>query len=81
MSLEESAIGWLAGKGIGKLMNALVKSTAWWAPVLRNVLANFITSKMGVLGTVLSFTSVGGFVMNCWDMFDNGKLDHYVKIG
>ena len=38
-------------------------------------MASFLTSKLGMVGTVISFTSVGGAIMNLWDMCDNGKSD------
>lgn len=43
-------------------------------------MASFLTSKLGMVGTVISFTSVGGAIMNLWDMCDNGKIDGYVNL-
>lgn len=43
-------------------------------------MASFLTSKLGMVGTVISFTSVGGTIMNLWDMCDNGKIDGYVNL-
>ena len=80
-----TAMGWLISKGMGKLTNALIKGTSAVSKLLRNALgngmANFLTSKMGMIGTVISFTSVGGAVMNLWDICDNGKIDGHVYIG
>lgn len=79
-----SAIGWLLGKGMSKVMQALIRGTSKWCSLLRNALgngmANLITSKLGIVGTAISFTSVGGAIMNLWDMFDNGCVNGYVNI-
>lgn len=79
-----SAMGWLLGKGMSKVMKALVKGTGKAAKFLRNALGNgmasWLQSKLGMVGTVIGFTSVGGTIMNLWDMCDNGKIDGNVKI-
>ena len=79
-----TAVGWLLGKGVGAVTNALVSGTSVWAGLLKNALGNgmasFLTSKLGMVGTVISFTSVGGTIMNLWDMCDNGKIDGYVNL-
>ena len=79
-----SAIGWLANKGMSKIMNALIKSSNTWGTLIKNALgngiSNLITRNLGIVGTVLSFTSVGGTVANLWDMFDNGHLDNEVWV-
>ena len=80
-----SALGWLMNKGMSKIMNALIKGTSNLCTIIKNALgngvANMITRHLGIVGTVLSFTSVGGAVANLWDMFDNGNLDGHVWIG
>ena len=79
-----SAIGWLLGKGMSKVMKALVRGTGKWCNLLRNALgngtANWISSKLGLVGTAIGFTSVGGTIMNLWDMFDNGCVNGYIKL-
>lgn len=79
-----SAIGWLLGKGMSKVMKALVKGTSTWCGILRNVLgngtANWISSKLGMVGVAVGFTSVGGTIMNLWDMFDNSRINGYVNL-
>lgn len=79
-----SAMGWLIGKGMSKVMNALVRGTGKWCVLLKNALGNgmgnLITSKLGLVGTAISFTSVGGTIMNLWDMFDNNRVNGYVMI-
>lgn len=79
-----SAMGWLLGKGMSKVMKALVKGTSQWCNLLRNVLgngtANWISSKLGMVGVAIGFTSVGGTIMNLWDMFDNSKINGYVTL-
>lgn len=79
-----TAIGWLLGKGMSKVMKALVKGTSRWCGLLRNVLgngtANWISSKLGMVGVAIGFTSVGGTVMNLWDIFDNSRINGYVTL-
>ncbi len=81
-----SAIGWLMGKGLsklcgniskkvgGKLLGKVLKST-----VLQTSLGSYITSKLGMFGTALGMTSLGGMIATVWDMWD-GSLDNTVKI-
>lgn len=69
---------------MSKIMNALIKSSNTWGTLIKNALgngiSNLITRNLGIVGTVLSFTSVGGTVANLWDMFDNGHLDNKVWV-
>lgn len=91
LGLEDGAkklgfIGWLMGKGIskfcskiskvvgGKLLGNVLKSA-----VFQTSLGSYITSKIGVLGTALGMTSLGGMIATCWDAWDR-KLDGYINI-
>lgn len=81
-----SAIGWLMGKGLsklcskiskkvgGKIIGKILKST-----VLQTTLGSFITSKLGMFGTALGMTSLGGMIATVWDLWD-GSMDNKVFI-
>lgn len=81
-----TAIGWLMGQGIskfcsqiskvvgGKLLGNVLKSA-----VFQTSLGSYITSKIGILGTALGMTSLGGMISTCWDAWDR-NLDGYINI-
>ncbi len=81
-----SAIGWLMGKGISTLCSKVTKSVG--GKVIGKVLMNkavqtslgsYITSKIGIVGTVLGMTSLGGMIATTWDAWDK-SLDGYISI-
>lgn len=81
-----SAIGWLMGQGISKLCSNITKvvggkyiGNILKSNVLQTGLGSYITSKIGIFGTVLGMTSLGGMIATVWDMWD-GSIDNTVKI-
>ena len=83
---NESAIGWLMGQGISKLCSNITKvvggkyiGNILKSNVLQTGLGSYITSKIGIFGTVLGMTSLGGMIATVWDMWD-GSIDNTVKI-
>ena len=81
-----SAIGWLMGKGLAKLCSGItakvgskVIGAVLQNKVLQTALGQYITSKIGIVGTVLGMTSLGGMIATTWDAWDK-KLDGYVTI-
>jgi hypothetical protein len=79
-----SALGWLINGGFSKLVGKLVSGSGVVAKSCKVLLSNgfseFLNSKMGITGFVLGFTSVGGFITNMWDIFDNSQIDGYTKV-
>ena len=81
-----TAIGWLMGQGIsifcskiskvvgGKLLGNILKSA-----IFQTSLGSYVTSKIGILGTALGMTSLGGMISTCWDAWDR-NLDGYINI-
>ncbi|MDV4152796.1 hypothetical protein R0131_18375 [Clostridium sp. AL.422] len=81
-----TAIGWLMGQGIsilcskiskvigGKLLGNVLKSA-----IFQTTLGAYITSKIGIIGTALGMTSLGGMISTCWDAWDR-NLDGYINI-
>ena len=81
-----SAIGWLMGKGLSKLCNGITKKVGSKIigkilknKVLQTGLGSYITSKIGMLGTVLGMTSLGGMIATTWDAWDK-SLDGKITI-
>ncbi len=81
-----SAIGWLMGEGISKLCKGVTKKVSskiigkvLKRKVLQTGLGSYITSKIGVVGTVLGMTSLGGMIATTWDAWDK-KLDGKITI-
>lgn len=79
-------VGWLMGKGLAKLCSGItakvgskVIGAVLQNKVLQTALGQYITSKIGIVGTVLGMTSLGGMIATTWDAWDK-KLDGYVTI-
>lgn len=78
--------GWLMGKGLSKLCNGITKKVG--SKIIGKILKNkvfqtglgsYITSKIGIVGTVLGMTSLGGMIATTWDAWDK-SLDGNIKI-
>lgn len=81
-----SAVGYLMGAGLSKLCSGITKKISskivgavLKSKVLQTSLGSYITSKIGVLGTALGCTSLGGMIATAWDAWD-GSLDSYVLL-
>ncbi len=81
-----SAIGWLMGSGISKLCNGVTKSVGskiigkvLKSKVLQTGLGSYVTSKIGIIGTVLGMTSLGGMIATVWDAWDK-NLDGNITL-
>lgn len=81
-----SAVGWLMGAGISKLCNGIAKKVGskvigkvLRSKVVQTGLGAYITSKIGVIGTVLGMTSLGGMIATVWDAWDK-NLDGKITI-
>ena len=81
-----SAIGWLMGEGISKLCSGVTKKVG--SKIIGKVLKNkvlqtglgaYVVSKIGVLGTALGMTSLGGMISTVWDAWDK-NLDGKITI-